>query len=136
MLRLLLAMSIALLTCLVTVGESLADALVTVGYDGTGRLDLIGTGWNPNDRVVILVNSQEVTVTADASGGFEVPAPLPAPGEVGFKLSWRREQDQPQANASLAQTVLLPVLAVTAGLLVVVAAGMFAARRAFGAPRR
>lgn len=131
--RVLAAVGLAVVLSVSAAGVSFADPLVTVRYDGTGRLELVGTGWNPNDHAVVLVNSKEVAVTADASGNFDVQAPLPAPGEVGFKLSWRRDSaESATGGGSILQAIVLPVVTAAAVLLLVVAGGTFALRRVYG----
>lgn len=130
--RVLVALGWAVLVTAAAASVSFAEPLVTVRYDGTGRVELVGTGWNPNDRAVVLVNSKEVAVTADNAGNFDVPAPLPAPGEVGFTLSWRRDSDDSRAGPdSLWQAVVLPVALTAAVLAMIVASGTFAIRRVY-----
>jgi hypothetical protein len=153
------AVGLAVVVGVAALGVSFADEMVTLRYDKVGRLHLVGTGWQPNDHVVILVNSHAVTATADSAGEFEVPAPAPEPGEVGFRLSWRLKQelsplgsgsgasitlirpgndpaDDHRESASLLQVVLLPVAFAAAGLLLVVASGIFAVRRLYRVPHR
>jgi hypothetical protein len=75
------------------------EVTVRDANDGTGTLTLVGSGWRPGQRIVLVVGRDSFQAEADPAGEFEVPTELlPLASDSARSLTVRRADALPIAG--------------------------------------